>query len=58
MQVPIDNITFSESEYHRGDKIWKAQTLYDFAKVKEYPCLLYTSPSPRDYAASRMPSSA
>ena len=24
----------------------------------EYPCLLYTSPSPRDYAASRMPSSA
>ena len=24
----------------------------------EYNCLLYTSPSPRDYAASRMPSSA
>src|SRR5659263_696179 len=23
-----------------------------------YPCLLYTSPSPRDYARSRMPSSA
>ncbi|GAB5803129.1 hypothetical protein JMUB7513_27990 [Staphylococcus aureus] len=23
-----------------------------------YACLLYTSPSPRDYAASRMPSSA
>ena len=23
-----------------------------------YHCLLYTSPSPRDYAASRMPSSA
>ena len=23
-----------------------------------YTCLLYTSPSPRDYAASRMPSSA
>ena len=23
-----------------------------------YSCLLYTSPSPRDYAASRMPSSA
>ena len=26
--------------------------------VKNYACLLYTSPSPRDYAASRMPSSA
>ena len=25
---------------------------------KYSPCLLYTSPSPRDYAASRMPSSA
>ena len=28
--------------------------LYEYAKS----CLLYTSPSPRDYAASRMPSSA
>ena len=26
--------------------------------LKVYDCLLYTSPSPRDYAASRMPSSA
>ena len=26
--------------------------------VKDVICLLYTSPSPRDYAASRMPSSA
>ena len=26
--------------------------------VKYNDCLLYTSPSPRDYAASRMPSSA
>ena len=25
---------------------------------KSVTCLLYTSPSPRDYAASRMPSSA
>ena len=24
----------------------------------DYPCLLYTSPSPRDMSASRMPSSA
>ena len=26
--------------------------------AKSVSCLLYTSPSPRDYAASRMPSSA
>ena len=33
----------------------------DLKKYKNFPlpvCLLYTSPSPRDYAASRMPSSA
>ena len=27
-------------------------------KYKYYPCLLYTSPSPRDLSTSRMPSSA
>ncbi|GAB5788775.1 hypothetical protein JMUB7518_27650 [Staphylococcus aureus] len=37
---------------------------YNHLEVFEYNvtgagyCLLYTSPSPRDYAASRMPSSA
>ena len=32
----------------------------DFAHLQKHlsNCLLYTSPSPRDYAASRMPSSA
>ena len=29
-----------------------------FASIKEKICLLYTSPSPRDGATSRMPSSA
>ena len=28
------------------------------ARLLRLHCLLYTSPSPRDYAASRMPSSA
>ena len=32
----------------------KNQVIIDFTGT----CLLYTSPSPRDYAASRMPSSA
>ena len=31
---------------------------YLFKDAKDSVCLLYTSPSPRDYAASRMPSSA
>ena len=29
-----------------------------FQQVKDYGCLLYTSPSPRDRTRSRMPSSA
>ena len=29
-----------------------------FYNIKEYGCLLYTSPSPRDKRQSRMPSSA
>ena len=33
-----------------GEMFWRASMYYH--------CLLYTSPSPRDYAASRMPSSA
>ena len=38
----------------------KFKALVTAGPTNEYidPCLLYTSPSPRDYAASRMPSSA
>ena len=32
-------------------------TLFD-SSIDNYPCLLYTSPSPRDLSTSRMPSSA
>lgn len=39
MKVPISNMTFGESEYHRGNEVWKASTLYLFAKAKEYPIL-------------------
>ena len=33
-------------------------SMYNLAPVGKYFCLLYTSPSPRDRIASRMPSSA
>ena len=36
----------------------KKQTNNPLGWKDRYGCLLYTSPSPRDYAASRMPSSA
>ena len=32
--------------------------IYDENDEPQYPCLLYTSPSPRDATLSRMPSSA
>ena len=31
---------------------------FNFEKIMNYDCLLYTSPSPRDRQKSRMPSSA
>ena len=39
MKVPIDNMSFAEFEYHRGNKVWNAKALYDFAKEKAYPVL-------------------
>ena len=42
-------------------RIWKLKSrtdLINYAKKHKIPCLLYTSPSPRDRYGSRMPSSA
>lgn len=39
MKVPIDEMTFAESQYNGNGGTWKAQTLYDFAKAKGYPIL-------------------
>ena len=58
-----------DEEFFRVDirtEIWEAKDLFGMASIAEMAecgvlaisCLLYTSPSPRDYAASRMPSSA
>jgi hypothetical protein len=33
----IEGCTFEQSEFIRGNKAWKAETLYLFAKAKEYP---------------------
>ena len=45
-----------------SEEEWTAATVLDGTGKALFPgmqnCLLYTSPSPRDYAASRMPSSA
>ena len=48
-----------QGETKKGD-LRNSATIAAMLAVKQTPmsCLLYTSPSPRDYAASRMPSSA
>lgn len=35
--VKVSQMTFGESEFKRGNKIWRAETLYLFAKAKGYP---------------------
>ena len=50
---PIDIADFSSGDL-RFDAVFNAV----HGTPGENGCLLYTSPSPRDYAASRMPSSA
>lgn len=37
--VKISQMTFGESEFVRGNEAWRAETLYLFAKAKEYPVL-------------------
>ena len=41
-----------------GEEVEGVRTLGAEVAVHAYPCLLYTSPSPRDRQKSRMPSSA
>ena len=48
------------SKYNQSHTFQQKEVLEvpDGAAVNKYACLLYTSPSPRDGATSRMPSSA
>ena len=49
-----DWTTSDEADFLSGGEL----PLYDGRTVDKSPCLLYTSPSPRDGLLSRMPSSA
>ena len=59
-QVTIPKDIVNSMELNQGDQF---EVIEDNGKivlvpVAIYPCLLYTSPSPRDKRQSRMPSSA
>ena len=51
------SVMYPKDEWDNDFKLWVIGTSYCHSR-KFKACLLYTSPSPRDYAASRMPSSA
>ena len=53
-----DRSGYSVSMSSDGTRVAIGAPSNDAGHVRVYACLLYTSPSPRDYAASRMPSSA
>lgn len=39
MKIQFEKVDFYESAYHRGNMLWKAKTLYEFAKQEKYPVL-------------------
>ena len=58
-QSPFYDRVYNEFAYHLKVYNHYIHPQWDeFGSQTLYTCLLYTSPSPRDYAASRMPSSA
>ena len=51
-------MAFNPSRHTKDILMWMLSTKMLPAAAVLYPCLLYTSPSPRDQRGSRMPSSA
>ena len=47
-----------KAEKKRLQSLWAQAVLDEVKAMRDYGCLLYTSPSPRDGLLSRMPSSA
>ena len=54
----IEPLTGKRIAHVREKRRKKEFALFIKFLVEQYPCLLYTSPSPRDATLSRMPSSA
>ena len=57
VEIPKDKFVVITGLSGSGKSSLAFDTIYAEGQ-RRYVCLLYTSPSPRDYAASRMPSSA
>ena len=66
-EAPVPVVKFLEKErkfggaanvYNNIKSLTQDVELVDITNCEMFPCLLYTSPSPRDLSTSRMPSSA
>ena len=58
LALPIYYRNYIYNEEER-EKLWIEKKMQkDLRNTKQWSCLLYTSPSPRDRTRSRMPSSA
>ena len=60
LKTPENDLAFAipQEEAEIKEEKVVAAVVNDESEVQEIPCLLYTSPSPRDQRGSRMPSSA
>ena len=56
--LSITSIVIAGADKFERDKVIDPYRKTSSARIGDYPCLLYTSPSPRDVEESRMPSSA
>ena len=52
--IRVEVLGFDDTKNVSG----KLREGWELVRADQYPCLLYTSPSPRDRTRSRMPSSA
>ena len=50
--------TILKAEIEQANNYYDTELSSDRVETLQYYCLLYTSPSPRDFQVSRMPSSA
>ena len=58
MEGTIEIVQTFKGEPQVLGKVEKGTVFGEMAIIDGFPCLLYTSPSPRDRSVSRMPSSA
>ena len=58
LMLPVSSVSGTQTPFHEALFTSVSAVCVTGLVVQDTGCVLYTSPSPRDYDASRMPSSA